>query len=60
MKQVCPICEEEKETVGPKVVGSGKVHDDRFTKPIDTRKNKVMCQDCWEEIKRGGQPESKG
>jgi len=48
-KAKCPICKKIKENVGPKIVGSDKIQDRRFKRPIDTLITKVMCEEYWQK-----------
>lgn len=50
---VCPICKQEKDGVGPKVVDKESIKEEKFTIPILSLKTAVMCRECLERLKRG-------
>jgi hypothetical protein len=53
MKNVCPICKKEEDTVGPKVIGSSKIIDPRFNNIQQSLETVVMCNNCLEDYKKG-------
>jgi hypothetical protein len=54
-EKICPRCKKPKENLRSKIVGKSKIKDPRFTKPIDTLKTLILCEDCWAEIEKGGE-----
>ncbi len=53
MKKLCLECGQEKEDVGPKVIGQVNSVDPRLVSQKDALLTKVMCEECLEKLKKG-------
>lgn len=50
---ICPLCKQEKENVGPKIIGKEYVNEEKFNNETLIVKNVVMCNECLEMLKKG-------
>jgi hypothetical protein len=52
MNNKCPCCGKEKGNIGPKIIGKAKSNDPRLRFPNDVLLTKVMCNDCYDPLKK--------